>query len=368
MQTDNEKKTMKCFVILPSGTKGEYDGGKEESDYVYSAIIEPAVKEVYGNDIKVKREVDGLKAGPIDRNIVTNIAVSDIAIVDVTGLNPNVFLELGMRYALRKNTTILLSQENTTLPFDVASHRCIIYSQKYSRANIAKEKLKSMLLESAQQGISYSDNLVYNTFPDLRVDLGNSPEKKYGVMPWEYYWLHFAQIVQRLTVSQRIAFNPDVVLGISNGGMMFADLLVRNTFKGVPIWSLWANRNAESGAAVFNNEPNNTLLENIIRWLETKKNKSSTNQVDSSNKPTILLIDDIVSTGATSMEAFNYLGSFSATMDMRFLPMFNNNPDSFERIKKFLIWSFPPYNYEREEVEKIHATDYVKLPYLKDLR
>jgi hypothetical protein len=71
MQTDNEKKTMKCFVILPSGTKGEYDGGKEESDYVYSAIIEPAVKEVYGNDIKVKREVDGLKAGPIDRNIVT---------------------------------------------------------------------------------------------------------------------------------------------------------------------------------------------------------------------------------------------------------------------------------------------------------
>ena len=58
----------------------------------------------------------------------TKIERSSLVIADLTGDNPNVFLEVG--YAWGKSLpTVLLAQERAPLPFDVQSQRCIRYAQ-----------------------------------------------------------------------------------------------------------------------------------------------------------------------------------------------------------------------------------------------
>lgn len=47
------------------------------------------------------------------------IAMDDIAIVDITTLNPNVFYELGIRHALRKGVTVLMKKVGSSIPFNI---------------------------------------------------------------------------------------------------------------------------------------------------------------------------------------------------------------------------------------------------------
>src|SRR5204863_9631873 len=112
---NNSGKPKRCFVIMPSGNHGEYADGPRESDFIFKSIIVPAVMDAFENDVEVVREADANSPGAIDRRIVEHTASADIAIVDITGQNPNVFFELGMRYVLRKSTTILLRQANTAI-------------------------------------------------------------------------------------------------------------------------------------------------------------------------------------------------------------------------------------------------------------
>jgi hypothetical protein len=41
-------------------------------------------------------------------------------VADITGANPNVFYELGIRHAMRPRSTVIVFGEGTVLPFDVA--------------------------------------------------------------------------------------------------------------------------------------------------------------------------------------------------------------------------------------------------------
>jgi hypothetical protein len=48
-------------------------------------------------------------------------------VADITGANPNVFYELGIRHALRPRSTVILFREGTVLPFDIVLVRGISY-------------------------------------------------------------------------------------------------------------------------------------------------------------------------------------------------------------------------------------------------
>ena len=51
----------------------------------------------------------------------------DYAVADITGANPNVYYELGIRHAMRPRSTVILFADGTTLPFDIALLRGIPY-------------------------------------------------------------------------------------------------------------------------------------------------------------------------------------------------------------------------------------------------
>src|SRR5262245_13586661 len=55
------------------------------------------------------------------------LMICPYAVADITGANPNVFYELGIRHAKRPRSTVVIFSQGTVLPFDIAMLRGIPY-------------------------------------------------------------------------------------------------------------------------------------------------------------------------------------------------------------------------------------------------
>ncbi len=65
--------------------------------------------------------------GTIHKPMYERLILCDYAIADVTGANPNVYYELGIRHAVRPRSTVILFADGTLLPFDIALLRGMPY-------------------------------------------------------------------------------------------------------------------------------------------------------------------------------------------------------------------------------------------------
>lgn len=347
----------KCFVMMPSGNHGEYEKGEQESNYIFNGIICPAVREALGNETKIVREADERSSGAITTKIVKQIAEFDVAIVDITGQNPNVFLELGMRYALRRSTTIPLRQAGTPIPFDIASFRCITYKAVFEGVEQARADIKKALVEATGDG--FCDSLVFEVFPNLEVTIPAIGKQQLGAearMPWSSYKLSLKRLIDTaIHVIRDGRYVPAAIVGITNGGAMFADLLSRELFGGaIPMTSLWANRNNHNG--YFNNELNLATVQGVGELAKAIK------------EPSVLLVDDIVASGTTHHQALQFLKGHLPNVDIRFLPLFSRNEKYFDLIKEHILWKHPVFNITDADIISLHNTEWLRLPYDKDIR
>jgi hypothetical protein len=124
-----------CFVLMPFGRKSDATGRITDFDAVYRDIIAPAVQAVGLEPIRADEERIG---GTIHKPMFERLMLCDYAVADITGANPNVFYELGIRHAMRPRSTVILFAEGTTLPFDIALLRGVPY-----RTNEAGKPLDS---------------------------------------------------------------------------------------------------------------------------------------------------------------------------------------------------------------------------------
>jgi pyrimidine operon attenuation protein/uracil phosphoribosyltransferase len=349
-----------CFVMMPSGNHGEYKHGKREADYIFYAIITPAIQTIFGSDMKIIREVDNRSPGAINKGIIEHIAESDLAIVDITGQNPNVFLELGIRYALRQSTTVLLRQEDTVIPFDITNFRCIEYAPLFDGIEKAKDDLTLTLRAIAAQDEPQCDSLVFEVLPELSVNLPFREDAEgYGVrtMPWEVYWERLQIIKSKLeNVFKDGNYNPTVIVGITNGGAMYADLLVREIFEALPAVTLWADRR-NAAANYFDNELNKAIVTGVRSLVEEGRGELN-----------ILLVDDIVASGTTVINAVAFLQEHLPGARLLFLPLFSRNDSYLGIIKKHLLWKDPVFSISDDEAKSLHSTGWPILPYKKDIR
>jgi hypothetical protein len=109
-----------CFVLMPFGRKAHGSGRMVDFDAVYEQILGPAAEAAGMDVIRADQEQVG---GTIHKPMYERLMLSDYAIADVTGANPNVYYELGIRHALRPRSTVMVFADGTMLPFDVASQR-----------------------------------------------------------------------------------------------------------------------------------------------------------------------------------------------------------------------------------------------------
>ncbi|MCC5923120.1 MAG: hypothetical protein JJT77_04990 [Crocinitomicaceae bacterium] len=102
----------------------------EEKDltYIYNSFFKKAVASYEINGKPYFDEITRFKdsIGSIINGIVENLNSSDLVIADLTGNNPNVMYELGVRHSLKRGT-IMLTQNFNSLPSDLRDYLAIEY-------------------------------------------------------------------------------------------------------------------------------------------------------------------------------------------------------------------------------------------------
>jgi len=118
----SQEKAKTCFVIMPFGEKSDLDGKVIDFNKVYENFIKKTVENTGLNCVRCD-EIE--QAGWIHEDMFEYIFKSEVAIVDITTLNANVFYELGVRHTLRENVTILIRRKGTRIPFNLKGFRVI---------------------------------------------------------------------------------------------------------------------------------------------------------------------------------------------------------------------------------------------------
>ena len=117
-----------CFVLMPFGRKTDATGRTTDFDAVYREIIAPAVTAVGLEPIRADEERVG---GTIHKPMFERLMLCDYAVADITGANPNVYYELGIRHAMRpRSTVILLPRARRCRLISLSCAACLIEPMK----------------------------------------------------------------------------------------------------------------------------------------------------------------------------------------------------------------------------------------------
>ena len=143
------KKT--CFVICPIGAEGSEIRKRAES--LFNHVIEPACDKFNLAPVRVdKIAITGL----ITNKIIRSLRDADVVVADLTGHNPNVFYELGVRHALNK-PVILIKNEKDKRPFDIQSINIIDYSSLEDPTEM--QNLKNKLIKHIESIFDESEEI-----------------------------------------------------------------------------------------------------------------------------------------------------------------------------------------------------------------
>lgn len=155
--TDKEdNKAEKCGIIMPISA---IDGCLENHWVDVQNILYQAIKDAGFEPNLVSNSDD---VGIIQKNIIQNLYDNKIVVCDVSGKNPNVMFELGMRLAFDK-PTIIVKDDKTTYSFDTSPIEHITYPRDL-RFNLIlefKKELSDKIKGTYEKSIKEKD---YSTF------------------------------------------------------------------------------------------------------------------------------------------------------------------------------------------------------------
>jgi len=150
-----EKKVIKCGIVMPIS---EIDGYSMEHWCDVKEIIEEAVKSISEYSVETSLVSDADDVGIIHKRIINNIYNSDVVICDVSGKNPNVMFELGLRMAFDK-AVVIIKDEYTDYSFDTGIIEHLQYPRdlRYSKINNFKVLLRDKFLSTYKKSVDGSD-------------------------------------------------------------------------------------------------------------------------------------------------------------------------------------------------------------------
>jgi hypothetical protein len=145
-----------CGIVMPIS---EIDGCSESHWSDVLSIVSEAI-DVAGFTPNIVSNADDV--GIIQKRIIQNLYENEIVVCDVSGKNPNVMFELGMRLAFDK-PTIIIKDDKTSYSFDTAPIDHIDYPRDLRYGKI--EEFKRLLSSKIKNTYAKSkDNHEYTTF------------------------------------------------------------------------------------------------------------------------------------------------------------------------------------------------------------
>ena len=237
-----------CFVIMPFGVKKDSArGDRVQFDRVWSRIIHPAIDGLNKQGIRIRcdRSDKIQRAGLIHERMIDLIANADVAVVDLTTANPNVYYELGVRHALRDRVTVLLRRAGTRIPFNIAGMTTIEYDLDERSATRAREVIANFVANGLLSGAK--DSLVYTVLPRLKASADPKPITENGVEDYP------------------IPRAPGKRIGIVRGNLRHVNLSAALRKQPIDIWVSSENINMEMA------RPYDPSISGLIRYLGAKK-------------------------------------------------------------------------------------------------
>jgi hypothetical protein len=110
-----EEKANKAFVFMPFSN---------ELQNIYTYGIKETLEDLGWTCHRSDEKFD---TPEIICTICKNVQESSLIFADLTGRNPNVFLEVGLAFGLEKRV-VFLSQNPDSIPFDTRTFRTLIYN------------------------------------------------------------------------------------------------------------------------------------------------------------------------------------------------------------------------------------------------
>lgn len=153
--SNNEEKKI-CGIVMPIST---LDGCSETHWSDVLEIITESVEEA-GFEGNLVSNADDV--GIIQKRIIQNLYENPIVVCDVSGKNPNVMFELGMRLAFDK-PTIIVKDDKTSYSFDTSPIEHIEYPRdlRFSKIVDFKSKLAEKIKATFEKSTTDSS---YTTF------------------------------------------------------------------------------------------------------------------------------------------------------------------------------------------------------------
>lgn len=127
--TLSENSGLRMFVAMPVKAMGEGAPWRDVKE-IRQKLLVPAAAAIgrrLGLAVELVIEDEKKIGGDIPTSMFAEASDADVYIADLTGFSANVFLELGVRWAVRDAVTILISQDVSNLKFNVAYNRAIEY-------------------------------------------------------------------------------------------------------------------------------------------------------------------------------------------------------------------------------------------------
>lgn len=158
-----------CFVVMGFGKKTDYESGRTlDLDATYEAIIQPAVLE---NKLRCIRADDIMHSGIIDTAMYEMLLRADLVVADISTGNVNAVYELGVRHALRPNSTIIMKEDAGKLHFDLNHVSTFQYEHLgqdigHREAKRARSELGRLIAEV--MAAQAPDSPVYTYLPKLQ--------------------------------------------------------------------------------------------------------------------------------------------------------------------------------------------------------
>jgi len=146
----------KCGIVMPIST---IDGCSEQHWSDVLEILNETI-EIAGFEPNLVSNADDI--GIIQKRIIQNLYENPIVICDVSGKNPNVMFELGMRLAFDK-PTIIIKDDHTTYSFDTSAIEHISYPRdlRFNKIIEFKKDLKQKIVGTYNKA---KDDPGYSTF------------------------------------------------------------------------------------------------------------------------------------------------------------------------------------------------------------
>ncbi len=155
----------KVFVITPFG---------EDFLALYNKL-----KEEFSENFEFTNAGDLDNQQNILKDIVEGIYEASVVIADLTGLNANVFYELGLAHAMNKKV-IIITQSITELPFDIKSYRANEYSLQFNKIPKLIEELKNLLFGAINNNVQYGNpvsDYIPNFYQESKDSLNQNDNK-----------------------------------------------------------------------------------------------------------------------------------------------------------------------------------------------